>query len=81
MKSRVSPVVGIIIVLVVAAVAVYLIVRFTGPPKPVVRPTAPGTETRERGPGEERPAGERREGRRGARRGERRGEQPGSEGE
>lgn len=40
MSKKVSPVVGIIIVLVVAVLAVYLIVKYTSTPTVVERPTA-----------------------------------------
>ena len=78
MGKKVSPVIGVLIVLVVAAVAAYLIIKFTSPRPPVERPEGAGvpgaaTTTRE---GEGRRAG--REGR-GEVRGERRGEQPGGE--
>jgi len=82
MGKKVSTAIGVVIVLVVAAVAAYLIIKFTSPRPPVQRPAGagvPGATTAGR-EGEGRRAG--REGRgeeRGERRGQRRGEQPGGE--
>ena len=88
MGKKVSTVVGVLIVLVVAAVAAYLIIKFTSPRPPVQRPsgagvpgastTAPSDEGRRREP-ETRtePRGSRREQMQKERRGEQ--AEPGSE--
>ena len=78
MGKKVSTVVGVIIVLVVAAVAAYLIIRYTAPPKAMERPpSAPGASTAGREGEGQRSEREGRGEQRGPQRGERRGEQQG----